>query len=524
MFDRLSRNLRLRIQSLRRDQPRMAGLLAVLVGLALRWWSVQRARFSAEESWFWSVGRDIATGSNFPVLGHPISGTSARHPGAAFFWLLGLTQLPGPSPLRAYAMVSFAGLLVVVPLAVAISKAFDRETGLAFLILSALSPWWIVYTNSAWPSYLTPTLCSLLIAWLPSLAGSPRPRLQAALIFLLVIGFQIHLSALHYCLIALVTFIVWRPKLTRPMAIGLILGCLCYLPYLVYEARTGFANTIAIAHRSQGEARSLYRLQGLLLYFLGFTTTDLSYLWNQGFWFPFDLVRFWRGAGVAQTQTFFQNNGLAPIAWLALVASWILTGISWLYFARALWRRLRVNALAAANVVPFAFLTGVGGIVLLYALSGKGGYPHYVSTILPLAFLPPAFLIGRMFKHRIARWGAGFYICLFTAGGLLGLRGYYAVDSRWSVQQTTAAVAFILDRTKSPEGQQLPFQLTFGFGPNWPSSYRLIAQYVFHKPFLATDVGARAFRIDLRGPGDVAELSERNLILPSITVHATARE
>ena len=499
--------------------------MVLLVGLALRCWSIQQARFSGEESWFWSIGRDIATGRSFPVLGHPISGTGARHPGAAFFWLLGLTQLAGASPLRAYGFISLGGLVVLIPLSWAVTRAFDRATGFAFLILSTVSPWWIVYTNSSWPGYLFPTLCGLLLVWLPCLVDRPSALAEAGLAFLLVIGFQIHLSLAHYWLMALVTVLVWRPHLgRRALILGAVVGCLCYVPYLVDEIRHGFANTIAIAHRSQGGGRSLVVLQGLLLYFLGFTTTDLAYLWNQGFWSPFDPARFWRGDGPQQTQRFFATNGLAPVAWAALGASWIVTVASWGFFLRAIWRRLRTNARAPANVLPVAFITAVAGIPCFYLLSGKGGYPHYVSTVLPLAFLPPAFLLGGMLRHPIGRWGAGAYLCLFAVGGFLGLRGYYAVDSRWSVPQSTAAVGFILDRTRSSDGRQRPLQLEFGFSPSWPSAYQLIATHIFRAPFPMTSRADDVFRIEARSPRDDIRSDADTLVLPTLVVKHHRRQ
>lgn len=504
---------------------RTVAALALLLGLVLRLWSIEQARFSGEESWFWSIGREIATGHSFPVLGHPISGTAARHPGAGFFWFLGLTQLGSPSPLRAYAIVSLSGLAVLAPLSVGVARAFGRTTGLAFLIMSAVSPWWIVYTNSAWPGYLLPTLCALLLIWLPSLAGRPPGAAQAALAFLLVIGFQVHLSLLHYWLIALVTLALWRPRLSRPLLVGLALGCLCYVPYLVFELRHGFANTVAIAHRSQGAGRSLYVLQGLLLYFVGFTTTDISYLWNQGFWHPFDLARFWRYSGIQQTQTFFKSVGWAPVAWAALVATWCFTAISWAVFLRAVWRRLRAHPRQEANVLAVAFLTAVACIPCLYLLSGKGGYPHYVSTVLPLAFLPPAYLLGRLLRHRWGRWGAMAYLGLFAAGGFLGMRGYYAVDSRWSVRQTTAAVDFILQRTLSADGQRRPFTLQFAFSPNWPSSYQLIARHLFDAPFGNGGGGGDQFVVQARLPGQPASVAPGadTLVLPTLAVtHRTA--
>jgi hypothetical protein len=498
-------------------------VLGLVVGFALRVWSIRQARFGLEEVWFWSVGRDIATGTEFPVLGAPISGSAARLPGSGYFFFLGLTQLFGASPLRAFAVVSLGGLALLVPLSLAVSRAFDRATGLAFFLLAAVSPWWVVYTNSLWPGYFFPSLCALVLLGLPALADRPRPLTQAALLFLLVVGFQMHLSLMHYWLLALVTAALWRPRLTRGLLIGLAVGALCYVPYLVYEVRTGFVNTLAIAHRSQGGPRSPYVLQGLLLYFLGFTTTDLSYLWHQGFWHLFDLARFWRGEGVDETRTFFGAQGLPSVAWAALVASWLLTAVAWLAFVPVIVRRLRADLRAPANVLVVAFVTGVVGIPIFYLLSGKGGYPHYVSAMLPLAFLPPAVLLGRAFRHRWGRWAAGAYLLLFALGGTLGLRGYYAYDSRWSVPQTEAAVAFALERTRAQDGTQRPFQFVMGFGPNWPVDYQLVARQVFQAPFPMVDRADDVIRLDARSPARDERADADTLVLDTIVVRHERR-
>jgi hypothetical protein len=498
--------------------PWTVAAIGLLAGLALRVWSIRQARFAGEELWFWSIGRDIATGTDFPVLGGPISGTTARLPGAGYFWFLGLTQLFGASPLLAYAVVSLGGFALLVPLGFAVARSFDRATGLAFFLMASVSPWWVVYTNSSWPAYFFPSFCVLVLLGLPSLADRPRPLAQAALAFLLVVSFQLHLSLTHYWFMALVTAAIWRPRLTRGLAIGAALGCLCYVPYLIHEIQTGFANTLAIAHGSQGGHRSWFVLQGLGLYYLGFTTTDLAYLWHQGFWHPFDPARFWRGHGVAETQAFFTAQGLAPVAWAALVASWLMTAGGWVTFVPAMVRQIRARGRTAANALVIAFATALGGILLLYLLSGRGGYPHYVSAVLPLAFLPPAYLLGRAFRHHWYRWAAGGYLVLFAVGGFLGMRSYYELDSRWSIPQSEAAVGFMLERTRAPDGHQLPFQLEIGFGPSSPADYQIIARQIFHAPLLMVGRADDIIRVNVRSPARGERPDADTLVLDTIVV------
>ena len=457
------------------------------------------------------------------MLGHPVSGTSARHPGAAFFWLVGITQLAGPSPLAAFAAVSLGGWIALGLLALVVARAFGHAVGLAFLLLAAVSPWWIVYTNSAWPSYLTPTLCALVLVGLAGIVDGPGVAPRIALPFLLVLAFQIHLSLLHYWLIALVVLALWRPRLGRVFFIGAALGALCYVPYLVDEIRHHFANTIAILHRSQGGPRSGYVLQGLLLDFGAFTTTDVSYLWNEGFWHPFDLARFWRGPGFGETARFYEGAGLAPVAWAALAASWGLTAGAWIWFFATLPRRLRAGGRGTGNMLTVSCLVALAAIPFLYLLSGKGGYPHYVCGVLPLAFLPPALLLGKLLGHRAWRWAAIAYLALFAVGGIIGLRGYYAVDSRWSVPQTTAATRFILDRTQDPNGRRRPFRLEFGFSPSFPNAYALVAQKVYGSLFLVSGAAPDLFRVEPRPPGPPPPADADTLVLSTIVVRHTPR-
>jgi len=259
-------------------------------------------------------------------------------------------------------------------------------------------------------------------------------------------------------------------------------------------------------------------LRDLIAYFLGFATTDITYLWNQGFWYPFEPIRFWSHGGVRRTSSFFASAGAAPLAWTSLVVSWGITLLSWLAFVRLAWRRLRTALRAPTSFLPLACVTGVLGIPLFYLLSGKGGYPHYVSTILPLAFVPTALLLGPLLRHRVARWAVVAYLALFATGSVLGLRGYYAVDSRWSVPQSQAAVAFILQRTRLPDGGHRPFQLLFTFGPSWPQAYAALATRVFHEPFPIVSGAADVFRVDARVAGAPLSTSPDALVLPTLVV------
>jgi len=493
----------------------------MVAAVAVRLWSAYHARLSFEEASFWNTAVGIARGEYFPRLGHPVSGSHAAHPGPLFFWVIAASQVFVVSPLVANFFVSSFGLFGALALARAMPAApapapaasataradartgapgvdLPSRVGLAqpgtlFFLLVLTAPWWIVYTNSTWPGYLFPGACACFVAALLRVIGKARSRAALPLGFILVAGFQIHLSLLHFWPLALAVAGVYRPRLNRRLVLaGAALGAACYIPYFASEIASGFANTKLLLAKSQGGGRRGDVLAGLYLYFLGFPTTDVSYLWQQGFWSPFDHVRFWRGGGVDRTTAFFRTAGPPALLWAAHVVTWLFSVAALLTGAFRLvagWRRGRRRP----EPLTLLYLVGLIDIALFYGMSGKGGYAHYVSVILPLAFVPVVSFLAWIARARGGRVVVGAYLGLAAVGGLGVLRGYYRVDSRWSAPQSERVVAFILDRTRGAPvgagdvgaaGPHQPFQLNVTFSPSWPYTYQVLAQRLHHAAWM----------------------------------------
>ncbi|HEY4186271.1 MAG TPA: hypothetical protein VGP07_14445 [Polyangia bacterium] len=489
---------------------RLAGVGAVLVAaVAVRLWSAWHARLSPEEASFWNTAVAIAHAESFPALGHSVSGTRALHPGPLFFWIIAVSQVLVTSPFVANAFVSLFALFGAIMLARTVApREVDAPvfagstTGALLFLLVLASPWWVVYSNSTWPSYLVTGVAACFVAALLRVTAKERSRAAAPLGFLLVAGFQIHLSLLHFWPLALAVLIVCRPRLDRRWLLGgVLLAVACYLPYALSELRTHFSNTRLLLAKSQGGERDLRTLAGLYLYFLGFPTTDISYLWQHGFWSPFDHFRFWRGDGGHQTTVFFRSVGATSFLWTMQVVSWLVSVTALFVGAFRLvrgWRR----GVRRPQPMTLVYLVGLADIALFYGLSGKGGYAHYVGVILPLAFFPVASLLRWLLRFRFGRPLVAAYLLAFSVGGLLVLRGYYRVDSRLSAPQSARVVAFILARAKGADGQPEPLELQFGFSPAWTGPYQILARRLHHASLTFRPQAPHRFFVGPRNPGD----------------------
>lgn len=519
----------------------MAGVMVVAV--AVRLWSAWHARFSGEEAAFWNTAVGIARGESFPALGHSVSGTRALHPGPLFFWIIAASQLFVTSPFVGNAAVSLFGLFGALVMARTAGAATAGATspsqesegalvrfltpsamGPMLFLLVAVSPWWVVYSNSTWPSYVVTGAAACFVAALWRVASRARSRAVGPLVFILVAGFQLHLSLLHFWPLTVAVLVVARQRRfnLRWLVAGSLLAVLCYAPYVLSEVRTHFSNTRLLLAQSQGGPRRGRALLELYLYFLGFPTTDVSYLWRHGFWQPFDALAFWGGGGISQTSAFFRGIGAATFLWVMHALSWLVSLTAVVAGAVRLgvgWRRGLRRPDAATTLYVVALLD----IALFYGLSGKGGYAHYVGVLLPIAYVPVAALLAWIARWRIGRiaagsYLAGTYVTALALAGLLVMSGYYRVDSRLSAPQSDRVVGFMLAHARAPDGRVQPASLQFEFSPAWTEPYQVLARRLHHEALVLRWPAPHRFVVGARAPGAPPVTDPRRLDLETIFV------
>lgn len=448
------------------------------LGLLLRWWLLVDARFTGDEALFYRTTQQIAQDGTWPVLGPPVSGTEARHPGAGFYYLMSIPAALSDSPVLPGA---FVALLSALSLGLLVTMARRTRGDAAAWVVGALgatSPWLILYADRIWNSNVAPWMALTVLYGVWRMHVVPRSRWIAVVAFGLMALFQFHLSAPVLWVAVLACLAVWRPRWNwKALAVGIGLGVLWYTPYLVYELSHDFANSRAILHRGTGGAEDAAQIGPALTYLWLMGTGEIGYHVHTGYWQPYDPVaQVFSAAGWADSRSWYGE------VWLAGVALSLLVGA--LGIGRALVDLVRhaIRRTAPADPMAIALVTGgVAGVALLVA-SNKPVYPHYVNLLLAPCFFLAADGVAvltsvarsRPLRHALS----GAIVLALMVSYAVVTHGYYRrVDARVGAATSLAAAETIVDSVGTDR-----FSLHFRTFPNH-FALGVLARTTLHAPW-----------------------------------------
>jgi hypothetical protein len=444
----------------------MAALLALALGVRL--YGVYHARFDRDEAAAWETALGIARGDAFPVLGPGLSRSEARTPGPLFFYLLAIPHLVTPHPLAGGVFVALLNVGALALVFSAFRDGWGPAAAALWLITTACSPWSVVYADRAWtPDIFVPMLA--LVLWSAVRMGRvPHSRAAAVLAFTLVAGFQVHLPALYLWPLAGVALAVLRPRLNRRwLAAGALAGLLSYVPYAVGEMATGFANTRALLGQGPAGTLGMREALGLVYLWLSMATTDASFLVAKGYWSGFDPIAFWTGDGPTRTASFYGGSGARALLFAVQAMGWalVLGGLALLA-----WRRRDDGR---GRLFAALFATALASIVLVYLVTRRGGFAHYVSLLAPLASVPLLVSLRRLLRAGPLAWAAVAYALVAPVAGLVIIVALYKVDSRQSVAQQERIVRYVVE-----QGAGRPFELVLAFPEGKAVTYGTLARHL----------------------------------------------
>src|SRR5580658_7724347 len=237
--------------------PALLAIVLVIGACALRLALIRTARFCGDEAEFWAMARSIVRGEAHPVLGPPVTGGAARHPGPAFYYIMALSQLFSRTPEAANAFIAILGGLSVGLYWDALRRSFGDGAALVAALLLACAPWSVLYADRIWNANL---LCILVVIafWAACrLRERPDSWLVVPFLALCIVMPQVHLAA--PAALAALGVLVW-PALQKTrkshLALGVALGIALYEPFIKNELTTGFSDTLAVLHET-GSTRTL---------------------------------------------------------------------------------------------------------------------------------------------------------------------------------------------------------------------------------------------------------------------------
>ncbi len=386
------------------DRPltRAVGLLGLFV--LPRLWLLGDARWTSEESWFFSEIFATGAGQRWEALGTPVSGTHGSHPGPYFYWLLAPFSWGGSPWLVSFGVAlldSLGHLLALLGLR-SLWREFDRAQ-IALIItttLLALSPWALLYADRPWNSNLVSLPVGLAIFGLGRWwTGASKAPAFACLTIGLAVLPSFHLSAPLLGLPMLTAVALgWRRLNRASLITGALLSALIWSPYITHEWRTDGRNTRGLLSRSLPAVSSGSNTLLALSWPLRLTTPEIGYHAQKGYWSTYQPGA-WAAKGQANEAWWRIHGGIALPGLLVGVA---LALIAWACFLLALRRRQHRNLFAALTVSG----TLLGWALLI--LAGRRAYPHYLQPLLPFYAGALGLGIAALWHHpKVRLWLIG---------------------------------------------------------------------------------------------------------------------
>lgn len=417
-------------------------LVILLVGAYLRLHEISGyMTFLGDEGRDALVVKRMIVDHKFTLLG-PTASVGGFFLGPIYYYfMLPFLWLWRFDPTGPAVMVALFGIATIFLVYVLGKRLFDEWVGLIASGLYAISPLVIAYSRSSWNPNLVPFFAGLLLLLLYDLASKGKWNRVFWVGVVLGIGLQLHYLFLFLFVVSGLWLLAqgkWRERLPYYVlcALGFLVG---YAPFLLFEIRHGFPNTISIINfLREGKDTGFaffafihtisdvtFRLFGRLV--LRIPETHMYTL------FPKEHISLWIGG----TKTLI----------------YICIGLLVYYLYKK-----RTQA-----IVLLSFWLAI--VLFLFALYRKPIYDYYFGILFIIPFLLTAWAI-----RHISRFRYGGFIAVCMTLGLLYLNWQgrpflYPPNNQLAQVQAIARAAF--DKTGGK-----PFNFAFVTGNNSDHAYR----------------------------------------------------
>ena len=440
---------------MRADREGVAAAGVLLAGVLLRLWFLPDARFTGDEGAMYEAAVQLAREGGWPWLGPLVSDGGAYWPGGGTFLLLAAPLTFHPSPYAAMVWVVLLNTAGYALLHATVRRVRGRRVALVFLVVLVFSPWTVFYSDRVWNiNLLMPFLALALWALVDVVERRRSPRITWLALALFVMA-QLHLSVGVLAVVFVVTLALHRARIRwGRAALGVVLGIVTYLPYIVRELANGFSNTrgllSAIAGGGHGGVSGWSEGGDAVLGFLLSPTAEMSYFLTQGYWFGYDPPGYYlSGPGLAGLAEIHGGGfpGTLMVVGTVLSILAIAAALVWLLLTLAV-PRLRGNDASSRRRDPLttAFVVALLVTGVPFALTGRTYFPHYNFVLLPLAFVPLVSLVSRLVTRPRGYAVVLAVTALHAAVHIAGVaRCYTDVERRWGLAATSAIADAVIE-------------------------------------------------------------------------------
>lgn len=421
----------------------------VLISAYLRLYRVSEyMTFLGDEGRDMLVVKHMIVDHKFTLLG-PTASVGGFFLGPIYYYfMLPFVWASGMNPAGAAVMVGIFGIATVMLLYKAGKDMVDTSVGLVSAALYGVSPLIIAYSRSSWNPNIVPFFALSLIYLMWKSAALASRKYLFFIGVILGIGIQLHYLFLFLFPVVFLWFLIYGKsrayiRLYPYIILGFLVG---YAPFLAFELRHGFPNTISITR---------FLLAGndtgfILSQFIA-TITDVSYrLFGRLLYRlppPEQLVN------ASLTGKLIYDSVIKFSLWssVALMISYLLGLLvpPWVKKTDTKKQWLRTIVLFGIwFIVP----------LLLFGLYKKGIYDYYFGIFFPLPFLLVAILFRVLSYSKIGSIVAGIMLCALLFFNWQGRPFLITPNNQLAQAQMVAKAAF-----DKAEGKPFNFALMANF-------------------------------------------------------------
>ncbi len=181
-------------------------------------------------------------GGRVPLAANKSSIGVMNPPMIEYLYALALRCRPDILSVAVLTLVS--GMIGIVAAGWATYRAIGRRAAFWTMLIFAVNPWAVYYSQLIWNQTMVPVFSSLTLACLLVYFAVEQQPLALVLSFVWAACMtQVHPgTSVQLVTMALVCLLFWRKLKRRSVIVGAILFVLLYVPFLVYESAVGWSD------------------------------------------------------------------------------------------------------------------------------------------------------------------------------------------------------------------------------------------------------------------------------------------
>jgi len=223
-------------------------LFALVLGLALflRIRRIDTTGIWADQSFTLGTAMRWVNGGTMPLASNKSSAGFVNPP--MIEYLYGGALRIWPDILSVAALTMLSGMIAIAAAGWSAHKVFGKRAAFWTVLVFAINPWSVFYSQLIWNQTMVPVFSSLMLACLLFyFAVEQRPVYLILSLVWAACMTQVHPgTGIQLLAMGLICVLFWRKLRVWPLVVGIVLFVLLYVPFLLYEIGVGWVDVKAI--------------------------------------------------------------------------------------------------------------------------------------------------------------------------------------------------------------------------------------------------------------------------------------